>query len=112
MISLRADVRLAGLKTEMLLAMVITDRLCERAHYDVLLTSGAEGQHSEKSLHYVGYAFDFVLLGIKGDVLVEYRKIKEALAKALERDFDVVMETQPLHLHVEYQPKRGYQTID
>lgn len=114
MIFLRADVRLAGLKTETLLGMHITDRLCERYNYDIQITSGVEGQHSEKSLHYVGYAFDFVLIGIKGgtDILVEYRRIADALAKALELDFDVVMETAKLHLHVEYQPKRGYQTID
>lgn len=114
MIFLRADVRLAGLKTETLLGMHIADRLCERYNYDVQITSGVEGEHAPKSLHPVGYAFDFVLIGIKGgtDILVEYRRIADALAKALERDFDVVMESQPLHIHTEYQPKRGYQTID
>lgn len=113
MITLRHDVRFAGLKPETLLGMFIAERLCERHNYDLQITSGTEGRHSDKSLHTVGYAFDCVLVGIKGgtDILVEYRRITEALAKALERDFDVVLETSPLHLHIEYQPKRGYQSL-
>ncbi len=67
----------------------------------VRLTSGIEGEHGEKSLHYSMRAFDFdpVQPRHPTDVQGTYTKIKAELGP----HYDVLMEGN--HLHVEHDPK-------
>jgi hypothetical protein len=65
-----------------------------------VITSGREGNHSENSLHYVGAAIDLRVWYMTPSERREYR---EVLAEVLGDDFDVVLETN--HVHVEYDPK-------
>lgn len=68
----------------------------------VTVTSGREGRHSYGSKHFSDDALDF---------RVRYWKKREALTVAEElqfeigADFDVVLEWNKVHIHVEYQPK-------
>jgi hypothetical protein len=59
------------------------------------ITSGTEGRHSRKSLHYKGLAID-----IRGgsQSLADYLQVN------LGGDYDVVFEID--HIHVEYDPAR------
>lgn len=113
MLTIRADVRLCGFRPELVLACVITNSLLERYGYDGELTGGIEGKHSRTSLHHTGSAFDLILKHIPDGANVhhEYARIRDALSAALSLDFDVVFEDNPIHLHIEYQPKRGYVTL-
>ena len=65
---------------------------------DLRLTSGSEGKHRTKSLHFVGLAADIGLPGHPEAVLPELRE-------RLGEDYDVVAEGN--HWHIEFQPKRG-----
>ena len=65
-----------------------------------VVTSGTDGQHGKYSKHYVGQALDFRTRDIKLELRPTLVKmVKEALGQ----DFDVVLESD--HLHVEYDPK-------
>lgn len=67
---------------------------------DFVITSVNDGEHSPKSLHRFGYAFDCRIW-----VLTEAKRVMAAqrIAKALGDDFDVVLESD--HLHIEYDPQ-------
>lgn len=64
------------------------------------LTSGTEGKHSPGSLHYVGLAIDIGLLNIPQNTRII---IRDSARDALGLEYDVVLESD--HLHIEYQPK-------
>ena len=67
---------------------------------DVVVTSGIDGTHSTKSLHYKGRALDFRTNHLTDSERVE---ITDRLKADLGDDYDVVFEGD--HLHVEYDPK-------
>lgn len=73
---------------------------------DPVVTSGRDGGHSEKSLHY-GSAEDFreraFDLRTRDLNLVQQKNAEESIRTLLGPMFDVVLERD--HLHVEYQPK-------
>lgn len=66
---------------------------------DAVITSGREGTHMDGSLHYEGAAIDlriwYMLPG-------KQREYADVLAEVLGDDFDVVLESN--HIHVEYDP--------
>lgn len=62
------------------------------------ITSLADGTHSYASLHYAGAAFD---IGFEPDM--DIQKFADDLRADLGIDFDVVVETN--HIHVEYQTR-------
>ena len=67
----------------------------------VWITSGADGQHMHNSLHYANKALDFRIWN-----LVDASTIndwKERISLILGSDYDVIIETN--HLHVEYDVK-------
>lgn len=100
-LTFKVGVDLRGLQPEMLPVMIAACARFEEvgAPY-VMITSGLDGKHSAKSLHYSGRALDF-----------RTRHISEAsisiLANLLRQDlggqYDVVLE--PTHLHIEFDPK-------
>lgn len=65
----------------------------------VTITSGREGSHAPRSLHYRGLAVD---LRTRGFPLIKVRELSLELRSALGPSYDVVMESD--HLHVEYDP--------
>jgi len=68
----------------------------------VWITSAADSQHMEGSLHYVNRAFDIRIRNIIGDKQTEARLWAERMQEALGDDYDVVLESD--HIHVEFDP--------
>lgn len=67
--------------------------------YEAEITWTTGGKHMEGSLHPSGNAVDFVLTPMFK------AEIAGALRRRLGSDFDVVLESN--HIHIEYDPKRG-----
>lgn len=91
-----------GLQPEMLWAL---DRTVEvwNGHgiKYVTVTSGRGGLHGEKSLHNSGHASDVRRWEFDAQLLKE--KVIPKLKKKLGDQFDVVLESN--HIHIEFQPK-------
>ena len=71
---------------------------------ELWITSFCEGKHSKGSFHPWGWAFD-------GDIVpdppvVEWQAITHQLKNVLTSEYDVVLEDNPRHLHVEFDVKR------
>mgnify|MGYP001097663456 CR=1 FL=1 len=102
MLTLKPDVRITGLRPEILLAIVIAERAYAEVGCELMLTSGIEGQHSVGSLHYAGSAVDLRTLNVPTGKL---QPLIEKIRVAVGPDFDVVLESN--HLHIEFQPKKA-----
>ena len=99
MIRLKEGVKPYGIKPELMLAITVAESVFTDYGYDTTITSLSDGTHSRGSKHYVGYACD-----LRTRHLTEEHKmaIRQDLAMALGRDYDVVLEET--HIHVEYDP--------
>lgn len=72
--------------------------------YTLTVTSGYDGEHREGSLHYDGYAEDYRTRDVApGDLQTMVSTVRARLGTL----YDVVLETQPPHLHVEYDPRNA-----
>ena len=67
---------------------------------DCIVTSGTDGTHRTGSLHYFGLAFDFRTRTVPAS---SRAGLRDEIAKRLGSNYDVVLESD--HLHVEYDPK-------
>ncbi len=90
-----------GLRSEILLAFLIADKVFSKYHVECVLTSGTDSKHGRASLHYVGLAIDLRTRDFANDAEVELAA--KDLRDALNDEYDVVVEKN--HIHVEYQPK-------
>lgn len=104
MIKLKSSkVNLAGISNQLLLAIFIADAIYLENGFDCVLTSVNDSTHSKTSLHYSGNAVDLRTREIPVSII---GKIVEQLQDALKWNYDVVLESN--HIHIEYQPKRQY----
>jgi hypothetical protein len=100
MLSLKPDVQLAGIKPEILLAVMVAHSVYESYGMPLMITSVRDGKHMGHSLHYAGLAVDLRTAGIVDAFLQEIvRKIRERLGP----EFDVVLEAD--HVHIEWDVK-------
>ena len=90
-----------GICPEMVFGHTIVSSVFTAHGLDVVVTSGTDGVHGRVSRHYSGAALDYRTRHITASGLKQ-RIAGEAKA-ALGQDFDVVLESD--HLHVEYDPK-------
>ena len=92
------SVRITGVRSELLLAMIIANEVYTAHHKEFVITSLLDGKHSETSLHYTGCAFD---------CRIYEESINESIVKDLKHKlnhhYDVVLEGN--HIHVEFQPR-------
>ena len=94
---------LLGLVPQMVVALLaIQDEYAKRGT-EVVITSGNDGSHSEKSKHYAGMALD-VRTRTLPDPEISGPLIAKILTDNLGRDFYVLFEGD--HIHVQYAPKR------
>lgn len=102
MISLKPGVRIGNPDLAMAIAVMTAYSIYHRYGVPLVLTSIMDGRHSVGSLHYVGHAVDFRIRNFKRpeQVKAAHKELREALGE----DFDVVLESD--HIHLEYQPKR------
>lgn len=104
--TLKPGVRIAGVQPEAVLGMQIAEGVFREfggfgnAKGAFVLTSVCEGKHGTSSLHYKGMAFDIRTRALNQ---AEQNAICARLRAALGADFDVVLETD--HIHVEFDPK-------
>lgn len=101
---IKEGVKILGLKPEALLGLVICFLHFARLGKTTYITEISGGKHHRGSLHYSGNAFDLRTRHLTDD---EKEEITRILKQALGENFDVVLETKPPHLHVEYQPKEN-----
>lgn len=106
MLFLKPGVRIAGLRPELLLAVVAAERVYEEAGHDLTITACVDGKHTAGSLHYAGAAIDIRTRDIP---LADVQKLIARIKTCLGEDFDVVLETD--HLHLEYQPKQPFTNV-
>ena len=105
MIQIKAGVDLSGIRSELVLALVVADKVYERvAGKDLVLTSVRDSKHKAGSKHYVGLAAD-LRTSAAGIDAVKAGIIKAQLSSALGPQFDVVVEGD--HIHLELDPKEA-----
>lgn len=100
MIEIKEGVKVNGLRTEILLAIVLADRVYSDYGISCVLTEVTGGKHGRASLHYVGLAVDLRTRDMPSGIAEE---IVQELKKALGSQYDVVLEKD--HIHIEFQPK-------
>lgn len=100
---LKEGINPAGVRPELLLALLVADRIYTKRGQRLVVTSLNDGTHGLTSLHYAGCAAD---LRTKYFTPEEARDTVDELKTDLGNgpDYDVVLESD--HIHVEWQPKR------
>lgn len=104
---LAARCSIRGIQPELVFALLLCERAIDWLGTQIVVTSVTEGIHSPKSLHYVGFAADFVIdpNHLSSDPDIE--EITRSFFHALSTEFDVVHYPGTLRWHIEFQPKRG-----
>jgi hypothetical protein len=101
MLLLKPGVRVAGLRPEILIAVVAAERVCAEMGVDCVITACVDSVHQAGSLHYCGLAVDLRSRDFRpGDADKAITRIRQCLGA----DYDVVLEND--HIHLEYQPKQ------
>lgn len=69
---------------------------------EIVITSLLDSVHSKKSLHYGGNAAD-----LRSYIYTEseIRQFIEMLKSVVGKDYDIIHELEPAHIHIEYDPK-------
>ena len=97
---LKPGVTMKGVCPEMVLGLIIVDSVVWRQfQVDPVVTSITDGKHMSGSRHYLGYAADLRIWGIEDKIA----SVVPALQHALGENFDVVHESD--HIHLEFDPK-------
>lgn len=102
MLFLKDSVSIKGIQPEMVLGLVICYSVWELYTHGIpfVVTSVSDGNHSPRSLHYRGFAADIRTRDIGPQLSAS---IVTLFKKSLGKDFDVVLESD--HIHVEFDPK-------
>jgi len=97
MLLLKPGVRVAGMRPEILFAIIAAERVCAEMGVDCVVTACVDGVHQAGSLHYCGLAVDLRSRNFRpGDADKAIARIKQCLGA----DYDVVLEND--HIHVEF----------
>ena len=101
MLLLKPGVRVAGLRPEILFAIIAAERVCAEMGVDCVVTACVDGVHQAGSLHYCGLAVDLRNRDFRpGDADKAVARLKQCLGT----DYDVVLEND--HIHVEFDQKQ------
>lgn len=103
---LKKGVKLAGLRPQIVVALLVAEALWREYKTALVVTSGSDGKHKVGSKHYSGDAVDLRVWNLPGydatDTSGSVKQIAAELGRRLGDEFDVVYEGD--HLHVEYDP--------
>ena len=105
---LKPGVRISKLTPPMALGNQVVHCVYSEHSYPCIITSGEDGRHSPKSLHYSGNALDYRTKNIVS--IKEKMRVLAVCRERLGKNYDVLLEclNRPNeHLHVEYDPPGG-----
>lgn len=97
----KPGVTLRGLKAETVLGLVVAEQVFAEYGYDCTVTSGTDS-HPAESVHGQGYAVDLRTRDMDDETALA---ISGSLRNRLPNLYDVVLENNPRHLHLEVDPK-------
>ncbi len=96
---LKRGVKLNGMSPQILLAIMVAEPIFAKYQkQELVVTSVTDSKHGRGSKHYIGNAVDLRTRNLSNPTAVEIH-----LASALGPEFDVVLESN--HLHIEWDPK-------
>ena len=96
---LKPGVRISGIRPELVLALILIEPVAYKFNTQLTITSISDGKHGANSLHYKGLAVDIRTRNIEAE---RRKKFTDAVHAAIGDEFDVVLESD--HLHVEFDP--------
>ena len=102
MLFLKAGVRIAGMRPEILLAAVAAERCTKKRGTTSRSRPAWTATHMAGSLHYAGAAIDVRTRDI---ALADVQKLIARIKTCLGDDFDVMLEVD--HVHIEFQQKQA-----
>jgi hypothetical protein len=100
-VKLKPKVSVAGLRPEMLVALMAAQEVYRELGQPLVVTSAVDGRHSITSLHYAGCAVDLRTRDLGESTATTAR---DMIAHALPEDYDCILEKD--HIHLEWQPRR------
>lgn len=95
---LKDGVKLEGVSWQMFHAAIVAEAVFAKHGSDLVITSANDGKHGTHTLHHKGLALDLRTWQVAG----REQQVANDLQKALGNDYDVVAESD--HIHVEYDP--------
>ena len=98
MLKVKKGVRIKGIETEALLALLTAQTVYAEKGEEAVVTSVTDGMHMAGSLHHSGHAFDLRTRHLDAETATTiHREIERRLP-----EYDAVLESD--HLHIEYDP--------
>lgn len=98
---LKPGVKIHGIQPEIIIALMAAQKVYDRHGIEMVVTSCKDGKHMKNSFHAIGLAVDLRTRDMKDRAQVE--QIAKEIRAALGPDFDVVVESD--HLHIESDEK-------
>ena len=96
---LKPGVSLQDVSWRMFHAAVIAEAVYKKYGAELVITSANDGKHGDKTLHHKGLALDLRTWTLNG----RHLQVAEEMRRALGDEYDVVVESD--HIHLEHDPK-------
>ena len=97
---LKEGVKILGVQPEIVLAIMICEKVYAKYNIEMVITSITDSKHSTFSRHYQGFAFDLRTRNIPS--LQTQAKICAEIKDSLTADFNIIDEGN--HFHIGYKP--------
>ena len=103
---IKDGVTMAVLRPQIVLALLVAERVYDEYHAELVVTSLCDGKHKVGSLHYKGDAADLRIWNLPGWQSEEEPGVAPVVAAKLQSklgdNYDVVLEKD--HIHMEFDP--------
>ena len=99
---IKQGVKARGLQPEIALAVAEAREVYREFNAEIVITSLLDGEHMKGSKHYDGQAVD---LRVRHLSRSDWSTVASRIRVALGPEYDVVLEAEKLHIHIEFDPK-------